>query len=125
MYVGSSPLEGTLWQSLTPQHRECLLRYGRFLLQEQEATAPSGMDAVPAVPPEPLLLPVPSGESSVQALKRLKKSYFMLEADGALLGQASQLLMERVFGTPDAEVIGKLEQLFQAHYQRQYGKDVP
>ncbi|OSM02571.1 hypothetical protein MAIT1_02741 [Magnetofaba australis IT-1] len=91
-----------------------MIRFAEFLHQEQQQDARAAQHAPSAM--EPLAIPAPAKETSVAALKRLKKSYPMIEADAALLDDASKLLMERMMGGDDAEVIPKLERLFAQRY---------
>ncbi|MBF0124447.1 MAG: Crp/Fnr family transcriptional regulator [Magnetococcales bacterium] len=106
----------SLWQQLPSQQQSCLLRYARFLVQEQGGQAqPEPVTVVTT----PLPIKRPEQESVVQALKRLKRTYPMIDADTGLLNQASQLLMQKVLGTTaDGAIIDQMEQLFQQRYQR-------
>ncbi|MBF0424913.1 MAG: hypothetical protein HQL66_03725 [Magnetococcales bacterium] len=102
------------WRSLAAAERHTLLQFAEFLVTRS--------NAVVATEPPPSLLPLdipaPPGESAVKALKRLKKTYPMIDADLQLLEQASAILMQRVLGSPDASVVAQLEQLFRERYQR-------
>ncbi|MBF0176585.1 MAG: hypothetical protein HQL63_07025 [Magnetococcales bacterium] len=104
----------SLWRGLAPPDRETLLQFAEFLTEK------SRRNAVPevVVPEYPLNIPAPPGESAVKALKRLKKSYPMIDADISLLEKASQILMQKVLGAPDKEVIEQMERLFQEHYRQ-------
>ncbi|MBF0435449.1 MAG: hypothetical protein HQL77_08770 [Magnetococcales bacterium] len=100
-------------QQLNEANRETLLKFAQFLLQqEQTSTSPE------SPPREPLNIPSPANETVVQALKRLKKSYPMIEADIGLLDAASQFVMQKVLGHPDAELIRKMEKLFLDAYEK-------
>ncbi|MBF0133832.1 MAG: Crp/Fnr family transcriptional regulator [Magnetococcales bacterium] len=102
-----------IWKQLSESHRGMLLRFAQFLLTqeaEDRRLAPT--------PTQPLGIPAPSGESVVQALKRLKKNYPMIDTDIPLLDAASQLVMQKVLGASDAVLIEKMEALFLSHYQR-------
>ncbi|MBF0213287.1 MAG: Crp/Fnr family transcriptional regulator [Magnetococcales bacterium] len=103
------------WRRLGVEQRNTLLRFARFL--EQESGAGAGEEAAPEIPDTPLSIPRPEGESAVAGLKRLKKSYPMIEADERVLAEASQILMGKVMGVPDAEVIDRLEVFFASCYQ--------
>ncbi|MBF0195618.1 MAG: Crp/Fnr family transcriptional regulator [Magnetococcales bacterium] len=93
------------FRHLNPANKLTLIQFAKFLQSQQtEGEKP--------ISQEPLDLPKPADESAVKALKRLKRSYPMIDADMSLLDDASRLLMEKITGTPDQEVIEKLEALF-------------
>ncbi|MBF0421536.1 MAG: hypothetical protein HQL73_00935 [Magnetococcales bacterium] len=101
-----------IYQQLNDTNRDALLKFARFLLQDQE-TAPRA-----ALPQEPVpIVPMP-GENVIQALKRLKKTYPMIDADMRLLDAASQCVMQKVLGHPDAVLIVKMERLFRDAYEQ-------
>ncbi|MEO5364257.1 MAG: hypothetical protein H7838_11630 [Magnetococcus sp. DMHC-8] len=102
------------WQKLGRAEQRTVRLFAEFLSQQSGdgSAAPS-----PSPPQEPLPIPRPAQESAVLALKRLKKSYPMIETDFALLEEASQLLLKKVMGMADAEVIEALEGLFARRYQ--------
>ncbi|MBF0284205.1 MAG: hypothetical protein HQL51_07080 [Magnetococcales bacterium] len=111
--------EKRLWlerlDRLTAEDRRALGRFADFLA--------SGLGRASEPPPPPisqvpLPIPRPKLESSVGALKRLKRTYPMIDADASLLDDASRLLMRRMLGTPDPEVIDQMEALFAQRYQR-------
>ncbi|MBF0136557.1 MAG: hypothetical protein H7833_15945 [Magnetococcus sp. DMHC-1] len=104
----------SIWQHLAAPERKTLLQFAEFLLEKSR----ENMEPEPTLPVEPLDIPAPAGESAVKALKRLKKTYPMIETDFSLLEKASQILMEKVLGTPDKEVIEKMEDLFREQHQR-------
>ncbi|NGZ29263.1 MAG: hypothetical protein G8345_20550 [Magnetococcales bacterium] len=99
-----------IWRKLASSERLALIRYGEFLLHQQEAKTPTPVE-------EPVILPAPPGETAIQAMKRLKKSYAMMETDAGMLDEASQLMTRRIMGAGDAEVIPLIEELFQRRYQ--------
>lgn len=98
------------WRYLGAAERETLIKFAEFL----RTTQPQPPDPISQTP---LNLARPDGESAVKALKRLKKNYPMIDADVGLLDAASRLLMEKISGTPDNEVIDKMEKLFLGRYQ--------
>ncbi len=100
------------WQQLTPEDQRTVRLFAEFL--GQQATA---LEPLPPIPQEPLPIPKPERESAVLALKRLKKTYPMIETDFSLLEKASQILLKKVLGTADAEVIAEMEELFEKRYQ--------
>ncbi|MBF0262224.1 MAG: hypothetical protein HQL97_10380 [Magnetococcales bacterium] len=105
-----------LWGEMDAGERQTLMRLGRFLVSERSR---AGNDApVDACPEVPLDIPRPEVESAVAGLKRLKRTYPMIEADGAVLSEASRILMGKVTGSPDREIIDRLELFFDGCYQK-------
>ncbi|MBF0359098.1 MAG: Crp/Fnr family transcriptional regulator [Magnetococcales bacterium] len=99
-----------IWRNLDREQKLTLLKFAEFLESQKS-------NSEEPVSQEPLNLPKPENESAVKALKRLKKSYPMIDADMGLLDDASHLLMEKITGTPDSEVVVKLEALFLDRYK--------
>ncbi|MBF0096359.1 MAG: Crp/Fnr family transcriptional regulator [Magnetococcales bacterium] len=100
------------WQKLTEEDQRTVRLFAEFLLQQNGADTTTSKINL-----EPVPIAKPAEESAVLAMKRLKKSYPMIEADFSLLESASQLLLKRIMGTPDAEVVAELEALFANRYQ--------
>ena len=104
--AGLARLQG-LWARLPAPQRETLLAFAEFLAARHGAEPPA----------PPLDLPRPPGESVVQALQRLRRTYPMLEP-GGLLQEASGLMSRHVLeDCPAEEVIDELERLFRRRYQ--------
>ncbi len=102
-----------IFRSLAPEDRRTLMAFAEFL-----AARPG--DTQPDTPAEPHPIPRPEHESVVGAVKRLSRSYYMLERDGAMLNETSSLMAAHVLhGRPAAEVIDELEALF-ARYFAEY-----
>ncbi|MEG3640872.1 hypothetical protein [Magnetococcus sp. PR-3] len=101
-----------VWTQLGSEDRHALEAFAHFLLSQRQEQEPQVEVVL-----EPLNIAAPKGESAVKALKRLKKNYPMIEADMSLLDAASQLIMERVMGGADTEIIPKMEKLFEDRYQ--------
>jgi hypothetical protein len=101
-----------LFRQLPQTEQESLISYAEFLLQRG-----AGVTA----PDERLLpeeIPRPASESVVAAMRRLSKTYFMLDKDH-LLHEASDLMTAHLMqGRPAAEVIDELEEVFRRHYER-------
>jgi hypothetical protein len=102
------------FRDLADTEAKQLLQFAEFLLQNSEKpTVSTIVQRIPATP----------DESVVQAIKRLKASYPMLDA-ARLLGETADLMAQHVLAGRDrAEVIEKLEIMFQRHYQRYSGSD--
>lgn len=99
-----------IWNGLDPASRQGWLQYGEFLLANVQ---PAPLPLV-----EPDSTPGPEGESAIQALKRLRKSYAMMDISATLLDEAAQLMTRRIFGASDAEIIPQMAALFQSHYRQ-------
>lgn len=102
-----------LYSRLDKNDQESLLAFAEFLL-----TRSAGQTLTEsAIPSEPELAPRPEDETVVAAIKRLSKSYSMLES-GKLLNETSTLMTQHVMqGRDAAEVIDDLEALFRRLYQ--------
>ena len=102
-----------LFRQLPETEQDSLLSYAEFLLQRG-----AGEGAAPDERLLPEEIPRPESESVVAAMRRLSKTYFMLDKDH-LLHEASDLMTAHLMqGRPAAEVIDELEAVFQRHYDR-------
>ncbi len=107
----------SILEKLSAADRAAVQSFAEFLAQRggQRAQAP----AVPAPVdlPEPEFIPRPEGEKVVAAVKRLARSYFMLDKT-KMLGVTSELMTQHIVqGRDAAEVIDELERLFETHYR--------
>jgi hypothetical protein len=103
------------FNALDRADRETLLAFAEFLLHRR-ADAPS-QRSHPAGVPDPDPIPRPAEETVVAAIKRLSKSYEMLDR-GPMLNETSALMSAHVLqGRPAAEIIDELESLFERHYR--------
>jgi hypothetical protein len=90
---------------LAPEQQEKLLAFAELLADD-----PS--------PGARVDLPRPAGEGVATAIRRLARSYPMLDRR-KLMGEASRLMAQHALeGRPAAEVIDELEALFERHYQQ-------
>ncbi|HSC93625.1 MAG TPA: hypothetical protein VLC73_01515 [Burkholderiales bacterium] len=109
MKSGDKPLL-ELFERLAPEQQDRLIAFAEFLADEP-AEVP---DAVLA----PLVIPRPDGESVTMAIRRLVRSYPMLDRR-QLMVEASQFMAQHALeGRPASEVIDELETVFARHYQR-------
>jgi hypothetical protein len=91
--------------------RETLLALAEFL-------GSRGSPPESAGPKEPKPEPRPPGESVVGAIKRLSRTYYMLDRS-AMLNETSSLMAAHVVnGRPAAEVVGELEAMFERYYSK-------
>ena len=87
-----------------------LIAFAEFLADEP-ARAPDGALA-------PLVIPRPEEESVTMAIRRLVRSYPMLDRR-RLMVEASQFMAQHALeGRPVVEVIDELEKIFGQHYLR-------
>jgi hypothetical protein len=102
-----------LFRALPPVDRSALIAFAEFLAsraQEEEGRP------APVLAPEPI--PRPAQETVVAAIKRLSRSYHMLDR-AELLNETSSLMASHVLGGKDAHVvIDDIEALFARHYSR-------
>lgn len=108
-----------LFGQLSASDREQLLGFAEFLLYR----AQTGPDSQESVSPDgaqtPVDIPRPESESVIAAIRRLTKTFPMLDKD-PLLHETSALMTAHVMqGRPAVEVIDELEVIFRRHYERQ------
>ena len=96
-----------IFAQLPAAEQQTLLAFAEFLASRLP----------PPVPVQPQLIPRPTEESVVAAIKRLAQSYPMLDK-ATMLDKTSLLMTEHILsGRDKVEVIDELEQLFSEHYQ--------
>lgn len=127
MDVTEQQLIGCFRQLEAPD-RATLLAFAEFLAQRGPAAVPAGpvpaAAATSAVIPPPEPIERPASESVVGALKRLSRTYPMLDKS-QMLSATSDLVAQHILqGTAASEAIDALEQVFREHYrQLQQGCD--
>jgi hypothetical protein len=100
------------FRALAAAERDTLLAFAEFLAQRGAPTPEPHRG-----PREPIPVPRPSTESVVAAIKRLSKTYAMLDR-GPMLNETSALMSAHVLqGRSASEVIDDLEALFARHYR--------
>ncbi len=104
-----------MFSKLDRGSRSSLLAFAEFLI-ERENRESSTAEVVPPQQPKPI--PRPAKESVVGAIKRLAKTYDMLDR-GDMLSETSSLMTAHVMqGRAAKDVIDDLEQVFADHYRR-------
>ena len=102
-----------LYDGMDEQMRASLLDYAEFLSQRGQSDSTSGIDAKQ----QPLEHPRPDDENVINAIKRLRATYFMLNTD-ELLNETSALMAQfMIQGREAVAVIDDLEAVFDKHYQ--------
>ncbi len=111
----------SIFESLSPTGQSSLLSFAEFLAQRNSAdmpvtTLPAQIEPEPI--PEPELLPRPEDERVVAAVKRLSKSYFMLDKR-KMLSVTSDLMTQHILqGKEAVGVIDELEEIFREQYRK-------
>lgn len=108
-----------LFRDLPAADQASLLAFAEFLRSRAGVVPQARVAPVAPEPvPEPVAIPRPEDESVVRAVKRLAKTYPMLDKS-KMLNDTSALVMQHVIQGRDAiEVIDELEIVFQRHYAR-------
>lgn len=97
------------FRQLPAAQQDMVLEFAEYLLERYGEELP---------PQEPLWISRPDDESVVGAIKRLRSSYPMLDAQ-ALLAETSELMSQHLTGGREAEeVIDELENLFRIHFEK-------
>jgi len=102
-----------IYRALNPVDRSALIAFAEFLAARapEEEGRPARVLA-----PEPISRP--AQETVVAAIKRLSRSYHMLDR-AELLNETSSLMASHALGGKDADaVIDEIEALFARHYNR-------
>ena len=98
-----------LFGKLAPDQQDRLVEFAEFLV----ADAPSGGGY-------PSVVPGPAGETVTMAIRRLVRSYPMLDRR-KLMGEASRLMAQHALqGRAAAEVIAELETVFARYYDERH-----
>ena len=98
-----------VFRQMTPTARCTLLDFADYLSQRHPVVAP-------LVSEQPLQVPRPVEESVIAAIRRLAKTYPMLDSDN-IFSAATTLMTRHVMGQQaTVEVIDELEAMFKARY---------
>jgi len=103
-----------LFTQLDAENQQHLLSFAEFLASKPQ----TGASVDSGEPQEPVHEQRPDNESVIAAIKRLSRSYSMLNKDD-MLHETSDLMSSHVLkGLPAGEVIDELEVLFLRHYEK-------
>src|SRR3990170_8462966 len=98
-----------LFERLAPEQQDGLIAFAEFL----GGSVPNAAGTAS----EPVAIPRPDGELVTMAIRRLVRTYPMLDRR-RLMAEASQFMAQHALeGRPAVEVIDELEKLFARHYQ--------
>ena len=104
------------FRRLASQDRQALQAFAEFLAARSDR----------AVPDEPVAVPQPQqrpeGESVVMAIKRLTRTYPMLDRR-KLMGPTSLLVSQHAQGRAAVQIIDELEVVFERHYSEQVSRE--
>ena len=101
-----------LFGKLAPDQQDRLIEFAELLV----ADAPAGAG-------DPRVVPGPAEETVTMAIRRLSRSYSMLDRR-RLMGEASRLMAQHALeGRATDEVIAELETVFAQHFQRHKAQD--
>ncbi|MEA2093586.1 MAG: Crp/Fnr family transcriptional regulator [Pseudomonadota bacterium] len=106
-----------IWGQLGPGDRATLLAFAEFLRHRSTPGAVVAPARAAAIP-EPVAIERPQGESVVAGLKRLSKTYPMLDKSEMLSATSDLVALHIMQGTEAREAIDKLEAIFSEHYRR-------
>lgn len=100
-----------LFARLAKQDQQSLLDFALFLTHKNKDKYTEF--------PQPELIPREEGESVIAAIKRLKKSYPMLNMDSLIDETSSYMTQYMVQGRDLNDVIDDLQASFEKHYENQ------
>jgi len=99
-----------LFEQLAPEQQERLIAFAEFL-------SGGAADAASA-DREPAAIPRPDSETVTVAIRRLVRTYSMLDRR-KLMAEAAQFMAQHALqGRPAGDVIDELEALFAQHYRK-------
>lgn len=106
-----------LFQQLAAADQATLLAFAAFLASRGMARDVA-VKTEPVSIPEPGIIERPAGESVVGALKRLSRSYPMLDKTEMLSATSDLVAMSIMQGSDPVGVIDELEEIFRTHYEQ-------
>ena len=99
-----------LCRALPPEQQDTLYAFAEFLAARAIQTPPE------IGAPEPI--PRPADEKVVQAIKRLRATYPMLDHSKMLHEISEYMTQHMIMGKPGREVIDDMEVTFRRHYEQ-------
>ena len=103
-----------LFEELAPEQQDRLIAFAEFLAEG----SPDELDVARA----PVATPRPEGESVTMAIRRLVRTYPMLDRR-RLMVEASRFMAQHALnGRPASEVIDELEGVFARHFEKHKNK---
>ena len=105
-----------LFRKLAAGDQATLLAFAEFLAGRSSSAAVA-VSREPVAVPDPQIIERPAEESVVGGLKRLSKTYPMLDKSEMLSATSDMVATHIMQGTDAVEVIDELEKVFRAHYE--------
>ncbi len=98
------------FRSMNPRARHSLVDFASFLAIRE----PGGVEEIAR---DPIPLPRPENESVIAAIRRLARTYPMLDKD-SVFSTAASLMTQQVMGQREhEEIIDELEEVFRSRYE--------
>ena len=107
----------SLFEQLGAGEQQTLLAFADFLAV-RSASLTAGMQRAPVIVPAPERIERPAQESIVAGLKRLSRTYPMLDKSEMLSATSDLVATNIMQGTDSARVIDELEEIFATHYRQ-------
>jgi len=107
-----------IWRHLGAGERATLLAFAEFLQQRGTTADPRPVPSPPASIAKPEPIERPAEESVVAALKRLSKTYPMMDKSEMLSATSDLVATHIMQGTETGPVIDQLEDIFSEHYRQ-------
>ena len=98
------------WRALPPEAQQTLFAFAEFLAARTVQ--------MPCAHSAPAPIPRPAEEGVVQAIKRLRLTYPMLDHSKMLHELTDYMTQHLMSGKPAVEVIDALEMVFHRHYEQ-------
>jgi hypothetical protein len=107
-----------LFEGLATDDQATLLAFAEFLAARPGAVPPLTVTRTIEPLPEPEAIERPSVESIIAGLKRLSKTYPMLDKSEMLSATSDIVSSHILHGSDAAQAIDELEEIFAAHYRQ-------
>ena len=101
-----------LMPRLGDEHQQAVADYASFLVQQNNNQTPVEASL------EPEVIVIPGRETVIAVIKRLKKSYYMLDSDEQLDGTSSLMRQHISRGREASAVTNELQSMFQEKYDK-------
>ncbi len=113
-----------LYDRLSADDRHALVAFAEFMIQRQaDGPASANQGRQDDARGEPLDIPRPEEESVIGAIKRLSRSYHMVDRSRILTETSSLMTGHLVHGRKAEHVIDELEALFRKAYADQFNDE--
>lgn len=107
-----------IWSHLGAGDRATVLAFAEFLQQRGTTSNQQPVPSPPVKIPEPEAIERPAEELVVAALKRLSKTYPMMDKSEMLSATSDLVATHIMQGTDATTVVDQLEDIFSEHYRQ-------